>query len=128
MFNKIQCGNNHHLNQQQQQIHLLPLVAHRYVITLFCIFIYSISCYVPSGNFLFRVLYYPHTFLGYFFFSRFLSLCLSNANILNPLFFFLSLSLSSLPTNQLTMIYLHSPTFSSFFFRLTIAASNTISI
>jgi hypothetical protein len=95
MFNKIQCGNNHHLNQQQQQqIHLLPLVAHRYVITLFCIFIYSISCYVPSGNFLFRVLYYPHTFLGYFFFSRFLSLCLSNANILNPLFFFLSLSLS----------------------------------
>jgi hypothetical protein len=44
---------------------------------------------------LYRVLRCPHIFVGCFFslsLARFLSLCFSNADISNPLFFFLSLS------------------------------------
>jgi hypothetical protein len=87
----------------------------------------------PSGQsvrdctlifFLFSTKFFvAYTYLSSIFFlslSVFLSSCSSNTNTFNPLFFFLSLS--SLSTNWLTIIYWHSPTF---FFRFTIIAKNT---
>ena len=80
--NKIICGNNRHQLKPHQRIPLLPLVANRYVIILFIFYSLQISCYLPIQLLLIFSSFSPTHY-------SFFSLCLSNANTVNPLVFFL---------------------------------------
>jgi hypothetical protein len=82
-----------------------------------------ISFDLSSGNF-YLEFFVPHAYLfSIFFLSLFSYLCASVMHAYSNINFFFSLT-RRLSTNESDMVYLHSPTFSSFFFRLTTPASN----
>lgn len=105
-FNQIRCGNNQHL-LHPQLIPSLALLVHRCVIIVFSL---SVSCCLHSSVLLFRVLRCWRAFVESFSFSH--SPPKTQAHSTLP-FLSLARSVSLSPfhsTNQLTVIYMHSPT------------------